>query len=303
MKVEDILIELKNFAQIYNLVDVEPRILSESSNLIVHLFPYDIVAKVAVYDSKTEAIKDCINKEITIANYLKSNGVPAIRPVENMNPGPYECLNHWFSLWQFVEKIERGKMTSETIISSTKELITVMSEYTGSLPTLGVWHKVQNSALNLSKIDHLDFKRLLEQYDIANQYIMTIKEKDLVPSHGDSHVKNLFPTLENWIWMDFEDVSLMPKYWDLASVLANIVLFNGVNIPVAQAILNDKGLISGQQEFLMILKARVLMSIIGNLDMALQGLGDLEYAEWQLGKFEELFKAIDDLVISIKITT
>lgn len=295
MKIDDILLELKAFAQNHNLIEVEPRILSESANLIVHLFPYDIVARVAVYSVKNEIIKDNMIKEITVAKHLNNSGVAVIHPCETMAPGPHECSNHWFTLWQYEEKFEGGKLTSDLIVSSIQELMSSMLKYPDVLPSLGVWLRVQASAQNLAKIDDPRVKTLLNHYERLNDYIISIEEQNLVPSHGDSHFKNLFPAKENWLWMDFEDASLMPKYWDLASVVSNIVLLKGLETPIVQLILNNNQLISNHQEFFMILKARMLMSIIGNLDMALRNLGDLAYAEWQLNKYEQVFKEIDDI--------
>ena len=294
MKIDNILKEIKEFAETYNLIAVEPRILSDSANLIIHLYPYDVVVKVAVYGRKTEEIKECIIREITVSNYLKNNRIPVIRPYESIHPGPHECDNHWFSLWRYEEKTVRGKIKTEALILAIRDLVTTMLKYPGQLPVLGVWNKVQESALNLNKMDGLLYKSLLDQYEIVNRFITSIDKKVLVPSHGDAHIRNLYPAVENWIWMDFEDVSLMPRYWDLSSMLANIVLFNGLKIPIAKSVLDDTELVSDKQEFFMILKARVLMSIIGNLDMALQGLGDLEYANLQLSKYNDLFMEIDD---------
>lgn len=294
MKVDNILIEIREFAEANNLCAVEPRVLSDSANLIIHLYPYDVVVKVAVYGRKTEEIKECIIREISVANYLKNNNIPVVRPCESMNHGPHECDNHWFSLWRYEDKTDRGKLKTDALILAIKDLIMTMKKYPGQLPVLGVWKKVQNSALNLKKIDDLLYKTLLDRYEIINRFVTSIDEKDLAPSHGDAHIRNLYPALENWIWMDLEDASLMPKYWDLSSLLANIVLFNGLKISIADSVLNDDELVSDKKEFFMILKARVLMSIIGNLDMALQGLGNLEYANLQLAKFDELFKEIED---------
>lgn len=94
--------------------------------------------------------------------------------------------------------------------------------------------------------------------------------------------------------MDFEDASLMPEYWDWASFLANIALFNGLNIPIVQQVVENKEIVKNKNKFFTVLKVRILMSIIGNLDLALQGLGDLEYAELQLENYEKLLKQIDD---------
>ena len=93
--------------------------------------------------------------------------------------------------------------------------------------------------------------------------------------------------------MDFEDVSLMPIYWDLASFVANIVLFKGFQDPIFRYILNHTDIVINPKAFGFALSARILMSILGNLDLALEGYGDLTFAIRQLNFVEDFFVKVD----------
>lgn len=294
MTEEKILLELKHFAQENGLVDIDPIILNESANLVIHLSPYDIVARIALYDLNTSHIKDVMQKEIEIANYLEEKGIAVISPNKLVNYEPIDLGGHWMTLWNFERREEREKLTSVEAIHYVEKLTNAMKGYEGKLPVLGVWKRVHESAKNLSKSDDSQIQRLVVNYNILNKDINNIDVESLVPSHGDSHAKNLYPAKNDWLWMDFEDASLMPEYWDLASFLANIALFRGLNISIVQQVVENKEIVKSKSKFFMILKARILMSIIGNLDLARQGLGDLDYAELQLEKYEKLLKEIDD---------
>lgn len=68
---------------------------------------------------------------------------------------------------------------------------------------------------------------------------MRLEPSLLIPGHGDAHARNLLPSTEGWIWTDFEDVSLMPAYWDLASFIGNLALFGGIQEPFFQYILSS----------------------------------------------------------------
>ncbi len=291
---EKILLQLKYFAKENGFVNIDPIILNKSANFVIHLNPYDIVARIALYDSNTSHTKDVMKKEIEIANYLEEKGVAVVSPNNQVNVGPFDLGGHWMTLWKYEREEERDKLTSVEAIHYVGKLINAMRMYDGKLPILGVWKRVRESAKNLSKSENSQIQRLVENYNILNEEVSNIDVESLVPSHGDAHIKNLYPAQTDWLWMDFEDASLMPEYWDWASFLANITLFDGLNIPIVQQVIENKEIVKNKNKFFTILKARILMSIIGNLDLALQGLGDLEYAKLQLEKYEKFLKEIDE---------
>lgn len=51
---------------------------------------------------------------------------------------------------------------------------------------------------------------------------MRLEPSLLIPCHGDAHARNLLPSTEGWICTDFEDVYLMPAYWDLGALFGGI---------------------------------------------------------------------------------
>ena len=74
----------------------------------------------------------------------------------------------------------------------------------------------------------------------------------------------------------------MPAYWDLASFVGNLALFNGFKDPTFSYMLSNKEVITDPKAFSFALTARILMSTLGNLDYAYEGYGDLEFATQQL---------------------
>lgn len=119
---------------------------------------------------------------------------------------------------------------------------------------------------------------------------MRLEPSLLIPCHGDAHARNFLPSTEGWIWTDFEDVYLMPAYWDLGA------LFGGIQEPIIQYILShlDKG--TDLNAFGFAITARILMSTLGILDFALAGHGDLEFATRQLELAEDFIRQIDLII-------
>jgi thiamine kinase-like enzyme len=286
--------ELKSFTDRNGLNDISFKILSESANLIIHLSPYNIVARIAIYDSCNKIIQDSMVKEIKVANHLERKGVGVISSKISISSGPHNLSEHYFTLWKYEEKEEGKNMSPDIAIDCIEKLTRGLADYDGELPILGVWKRVNQSAQNLRSNDDPIIKRIVNDFDELNDHFLRIDSIDLVPSHGDAHSRNLFPTKSNWLWSDFEDASLMPKNWDWVSLIANMVLFKGLDHPIFLQVMNEKILLEERDNFLLVLRARVLMSIIGNFDYALRGLGDLEYAELQIKHYEKLINEIEN---------
>ncbi len=66
-----------------------------------------------------------------------------------------------------------------------------------------------------------------------------MKDVPLLPAHGDAHPGNLLPTSHGWRWIDCEDVSSMPQFWDLASFFANPALLRGFDPPLIAPAVNS----------------------------------------------------------------
>lgn len=292
MNIEKILKELRVFTEENGLNNVSFKILSESGNLIVHLSPYKIVARIAVYDTCNKTLYNRMLSEIKIVNFLERNGLDVISSNVSIPSGPHKLSDYYFTLWKFEEKDHGKKYSPELAMDCLEKLADKLIDYNGDLPILGVWKRVGRSAENLRHSEKTKIIELVNDYDQLNKYFLSIDPKDLKPSHGDAHAYNLFPTSSRWLWSDFEDASLMPKYWDWVSLLANTVLFKGLDHPIFKQVMKEKVTIEEREDFFLVLRARILMSIIGNLDYGLRGLGDLEFAELQVDHYDKLMKEI-----------
>jgi hypothetical protein len=185
------------------------------------------------------------------------------------------------TLWEYVEPVSLPTLSGEQAINMLNDLVKGMSDFRDPLPPLGAWRNVSKAADYLYSIKDDDrISILLSAYEPVNE---RIRSESLYPAHGDAHRGNLIPSSKGWRWIDFEDVSLMPKFWDYASFIANIALFKGLQHPVVQSVLQN---IASQDHpsFQFALKARVIMAPMTNLALALKGHGDLDFAQAQLDR-------------------
>ena len=282
-------------AKTVGLSNITPVVLSDGGNLIVHLVPYPIVARIAVFVSEQEV--DQANKllirELCVARHLHSKGVPVLLPTDLIDAGPHRVGGTWMTFWRYVAPTQLQSPTPREAVQLVNMLSVAIKDFSDVLPILGVWNRACKSATRLRGKSDYRIQSLLKVFRRIDEQIQTIETGLLIPAHGDAHVRNLLPSPEGWLWMDFEDVSLMPAYWDIASFVANPVLFKGFQEPTFRYILDYTNVVTDQRAFGLALTARTLMSILGNLDLALEGHGDLAFATRQLELAEDFLLKID----------
>lgn len=274
------------------LGDITPLVLSDAGNLILHLAPYPIVARIAVMASQLdgEQAKQLLRRELTVARHLHSKGVPVLLPTDLIDAGPHWGGGAWMTFWRYVAPLPLEPLAPSAGIQLVKRLSAGLQDFSGELPLLGVWNKACTSAIRLREKSDERIQELLTVFFRVDEQMRSMK---LIPSHGDAHVRNLLPSPEGWLWMDFEDVSFMPPYWDLASFVGNRVLFKGFQEPTFRYLMGSTHIVADQKAFGLALGARTLMSTLGNLDLALAGHGDLVFAKKQLALAKEFLVELD----------
>lgn len=290
--VTQVLLVVKTFG----LEEITPVILSNGGNLIIHLAPYPIVARLANVIAQEEAniVYKRLNRELKVAHYLQIKNVPVMLPTELIDAGPHNVNETWMTLWNYVPPIELQRPSPSESVELVNNLSIAMKDFSEELPVLGVWERTRRSAERLMKNSDPRIQSLLEMFHEVDKK-MVLETSVFIPSHGDAHAGNLLPSAEGWIWMDFEDVSLMPAYWDLASFVGNLALFNGFQDLTFSYMLNNKKVVADPKAFSFALTARILMSTLGNLDYALEGYGNLEFATQQLELAGDFISQLDQI--------
>lgn len=216
-------------------------------------------------------------------------------PTKLVDAGPYAVGDRWMTLWNYIVPEQLQRPAPSESVRLIRSLSIAMKDFYEDLPVLGVWERTSRSAERLMKSSDRRIQALLEMYHEVDKQ-MRLDKSNLIPCHGDAHAGNLVPSIEGWIWTDFEDVSLMPVYWDEASFVGNLALFNGINDPTFSYMLNSKDVIMDPKAFSFSITARILMSTLGNLDYAFEGYGDMDFAVQQLELAGDFIKQIDQLI-------
>jgi hypothetical protein len=178
----------------------EPRVLKDRHNLVVHLAPSRVVARVA--QAMSELRPGIRARELELARWLAARGLPVVPPYadEVLSAGGHEL-----TLWPLVqnERPPDGRAAGGALHAIDDALADCPVDMGG------FWPLFEMEAL----IRKLDVPQFVED---ARARIERDLSYDPVLLHGDAHLGNCFFTTDGPLWSDLEDACLAPPEWDAA---------------------------------------------------------------------------------------
>jgi hypothetical protein len=167
---ENIILELLKKTDQLALSNVAPEILSDAGNLIVHLHPYKIVARIAkLFDGDDPAFWKCIwEQELKIVEHLLNHQVPVVSYTTHVPPGPHKVGLSWMTLWDYVAKSALPPPDKEQAIDMLNDMTEALNLYQGPLHRLGAWKNVDQAVEKLKewKVNDARVLRLLKVYEV-----------------------------------------------------------------------------------------------------------------------------------------
>jgi hypothetical protein len=178
----------------------EPRVLKTSHNLVVHLAPSPVVARIAQW--MDELRPNIRAYELALTHWLVERGLPVLAPVvdEVLVAGGYDV-----TLWPLVanERPVDGRAAGRAL----RAVDDALREYPGELR--GFWPLAEMRELGA----RIDVRPVVEE-------VLARVERELryepVALHGDAHFRNCYFTAGGVLWADLEDACLAPPEWDAA---------------------------------------------------------------------------------------
>ena len=187
----------------------DTEVLSNSANTLVLLKPVSIVARVATTTGLVWVhVEERLQREVALATYLKTQGIPVVPPSDVIDPGPHESDGLQMTFWEFVGEDASARPSPEQLAPYLAKLHTALRSYPGSLPFLSPALDETNEAL-----DYLEQSETLrsEDLDLLKREWIEI-EGPLVslsntaqPLHGDAHPGNVICNRGRFLWTDLED--------------------------------------------------------------------------------------------------
>ena len=202
----------------------DPQVLADGANLVVHLAPAPVVAKVAASTAEVRADNaSWLQRELDVTAFLTAVGAPVVPPSPEVPPTVHQAGGQVMSFWTYQPPLaaERTRPTEATIGSMLRDLHAVLRGYPGRDPVLAPLADIP--AFLARPQTHLPPGRA-EALAAAYTRLTADLDLDSTPLqqlHGDAGGGNLMPTANGWLWHDFEDTCTGPITWDLAASTAS----------------------------------------------------------------------------------
>ena len=258
----------------------DPEVLSSRGNVLVHLRPAPVVARVATLTAWTRSDPfQWLAREVTVAGHAAANGGPVVPPTALADPGPHWGYGLAVSLWTFVPPSPQRPEAAEFGVALAR-LHIATAGFPGELPVLVTLRAQISDALAA-----LERERVLEPGVLAAlrerhaEVLAGLDGVSLPDSvlHGDAHPGNLLWSAAGWLWTDLEETCRGPHAFDLA------VLVRGQDADAAATALAAYADVTGEPlpepaELAWFDWARSLEGAVWVLGMAHQY--PARYAEW-----------------------
>jgi len=216
--VTEVVDALVAFAQDHGVTVNEPIVLSGTSNLVVHLDPAPVIARVP---NVTMAGRDrphvSLARELAMCDHLHNLGVATTPPSAELPPGPHLVGDRWVSFVDYVpltpvddgDAAEAGRGLAD-VIEGLRSLDDPDGLFDRSLTDEA---EVLLSRLE-GRIDDDDWRLLVDWVDEA-----MIDSIDTQPVHADPHRANVGRRADGaLVWFDFDDAVNDSVMVDLATL-------------------------------------------------------------------------------------
>jgi streptomycin 6-kinase len=217
----------------------EPRVIHEGSNLLLHLHPAPVVARVATTTAMVREGDAWLTREVAVAAHVAAQGAPTVAPTTELPPGPHHFSGLTMTFWQHVGQLPEPADPGRTG-AALRECHEALRTYEGAarLPRMAVMREAEQIIERFAAdgtISNPDAGLLREA---AAQSRRAIDELDLPLQavHGDAHLGNVINTPDGPLWTDWEDTCLAPAPWDLGCLLASGRYFGDDPEPGAAAV-------------------------------------------------------------------
>lgn len=208
----------------YGVDATAPAVLSNGANVLVHLAPAPVVARVGTLTALVRpAIRESFAREIAVATYLRDEGAPVVAPADDLPPGPHTEAGLTISFWQYVPPVaDPPTITADVFGHMLRELHEILRGYTGSLGPLGdagpplgdIPAYLDRAATGETPLPGGDIDALRDEFARLLPVPVDGSEQAL---HGDAHPGNLVAGSAGYRWGDFEEACRGPLGWDLAT--------------------------------------------------------------------------------------
>lgn len=207
------------FAATHGVRSDTPVVMSHSSNIVVHLAPAPVVARIA---NVTAAGRDrpdrSLARELALTGHLASLAIPTTAPSAELPPGPHEIAGRWVSFVEHVTLTPVAEADAKRAGDALADVIEAMATF-GDPDGLFDRSLADEADVVLARlegrIDEDDRQLLLEW---RSEAFLTATD-DAQPVHADPHRSNVGRRDDGeLVWFDFDDAVRDSPLVDVATI-------------------------------------------------------------------------------------
>ncbi|MGY1779118.1 phosphotransferase family protein [Geodermatophilus sp. SYSU D01036] len=202
-------------AAAHGLRSTGARVLHDGVNVVVHLAPAPVVARVATLTPLLRPDPGRpFGREVALAGALAAAGAPVVPPSDLLLPGPHVQDGLTLTFWTRVEVLPRTPTPAEvaTALAGLHAVLAGLPVTGGPLDTPLDDLAVFSERAGAWGVDPAVRARTAERVEALRPRL----GGRVQALHGDAHPGNLLATPDGWRWADLEDTCAGPPEWDLA---------------------------------------------------------------------------------------
>jgi hypothetical protein len=212
-------------ARAHGLPCDRPVVLHDRCNVLVHLAPSPVVARVATETAAARgpAIGDFLAREVALGRHLAAASAPTVPPATELPPGPLTHDGLHLTFWRQIDHDPERPLDPVELGTTLRALHVALAGFTGSLAPYDPLGESTRLLDQLEAAGAYSAQALAPMRRAADRlrpfYAATLRGP-LQALHGDPHRANVLRTPAGLVWTDFEDSATGPIEWDLACLVA-----------------------------------------------------------------------------------
>jgi phosphotransferase family enzyme len=207
----------------------DPVVLADGANVVVHLRPAPVVAKVAASTTAVRPAAAWLRRELDVAQFLAGRGAPVMTPSPEVPVTVHHGDGQVMSFWRYLSppgstprgSTPRGRdLAGEDVIGPMlRDLHAELAHYPGQLPIIAPLQDIPSYlARPQTTLTPAEAAALAAACTRLTADLGSFPAR---PLHGDAGAGNLMATSSGWVWHDFEDTCSGPVAWDVAASTAS----------------------------------------------------------------------------------
>src|SRR5258708_4332741 len=211
----------QEIARRYGLATEHTRVLHDANNVVVHLAPSPVVAKLCPASAGDRGWRK-LATELEIANHLERAGAPVVGPSPELPPGPYLLGGYALTFWRHQDHDPAALATGWAAGQALAQVHEALDSYPETFPSF-LDRQVRRAARTLfdetapSAIPASERAFLCSEY-LCIRSVLLDKKLRCRTLHGDPHRGNLLISRSGCLMIDFESVCSGPLEWDLSAL-------------------------------------------------------------------------------------